>query len=65
MIENIILWLIIGAAAIYCGRRAYQTLSGRSKGCCGDCDPSRPAPQQIIPDLTKKDQKRDDQKDNP
>ena len=61
MVENIILWLIIGAAAIYCGRMAYLTFSGRSKGCCGDCDPSQPAPQQIIPDLTGKNNKKEKQ----
>ena len=59
MVENIILWLIIGAAAIYCGRRVYLTFSGRSKGCCGECDPGHPTPQQIIPDLSKRDEKDD------
>ena len=54
MIENIILWLIIGAAAVYCGRTAFLILSGRSKGCGCDCDPTEPSPQQIIPDISDK-----------
>lgn len=58
MFENIILWLIIGGAALYCGRTAYRTLSGKSKGCCGGCDCSAekvsPPLQQSLPDLTKK-----------
>ena len=53
MIENIILWLIIGAAAVYCGRTAYRTLSGRSKGCGCSCDPTEPTPQQVIPDISE------------
>ena len=60
MLENIILWLIIGAAAIYCGRRVYQTLSGRSKGCGCACDPTESTPQQIIPDISdKKDEEQE------
>ena len=63
MFENIILWLIIGAAAIFCGRTIYRTLSGKSKGCgCGcDCSEEKtsPPPQQSFPDLTgKKDKSR-------
>jgi len=54
MLENIILWVIIGAAAIYCGQRAYRTLSGRSRGCGCACDPSESTPQEIIPDITDK-----------
>ena len=59
MVENIILWLIIGAAAIFSGRTAYRTLTGRSKGCgscgsCDACDPGAPPPQQTLPDLTGK-----------
>ena len=61
MFENIILWLIIGAAAIYCGRKIYQTLSGRSKGCGCGCDPTEPTPQQIIPDIT--DKKKENEKE--
>lgn len=52
MLENIILWVIIAAAAIYCGRNVYRTMTGRSRGCA--CDPTDPPPQQIIPDLTDK-----------
>jgi hypothetical protein len=57
MFENIILWLIIIAATIYCGRNIYRTLSGKSKGCgCGcDCSEektSSPPLQQSFPDLT-------------
>jgi hypothetical protein len=46
MLENIILWLIIGAAALYCGRTIYRTLSGKSKGCgCGcACDEKQTSP---------------------
>ena len=58
MLENIILWLIIVAAAIYCGRRTYRTLSGKSKGCGCECDPTESTPQQIIPDIS--DQKEAD-----
>ena len=61
MLETIILWLIIGVAAIFCGRTIYHTLSGKSKGCgCGcDCSEEQTSPplQQDLPDLTgKKDQ---------
>ncbi|MDF1577345.1 MAG: FeoB-associated Cys-rich membrane protein [Desulfurivibrionaceae bacterium] len=64
MLENIILWLIIAGAALYCGRTIYRTLSGRSRGCgCGcDCGEERTSPplQQKFPDLTgKKDKPRD------
>jgi hypothetical protein len=64
MIENIILWLVIGAAAIFSGRTAYRTLTGRSKGCgsCNDCDVSSPAPQQSIPDLTGKKSEEEEEK---
>ena len=63
MLENIILWLIIGAAAIFSGRTAYRTLTGRSKGCgsCSDCD-AAPPPQQNIPDLTDKKSEDEEEK---
>ena len=58
MFENIILWLIIAIAAIYCGRTIYRTLSGKSKGCGCECDCSEnqtsPPLQQNLPDLTPK-----------
>ena len=54
MIENIILWVIIGAAAIYCGRNCYRIMTGKAKGCGCACDPTEPKPQQIIPDFTDK-----------
>ncbi|MEN8134783.1 MAG: hypothetical protein ABFS18_04510 [Thermodesulfobacteriota bacterium] len=60
MLENIILWLIITIAAIYCGRTIYRTLTGKSKGCAGcNCDCSEeeispPPLQQSFPDLTEK-----------
>jgi hypothetical protein len=59
MLENIILWLIIAAAAIYCGHRAYRTLSGKSRGCGCSCDPTEPTPQQIIPDITDQEDESD------
>ena len=64
MLENIILWLIIGAAAIFSGRTAYRTLTGRSKGCgsCSDCDAAAPAPQQTLPDLTDKKSEDEEEK---
>jgi len=53
MLENLILWLIIAAAALYVGRNLYRTFSGKSKCCTceGSCD--TPQPQQTIPDLKK------------
>jgi hypothetical protein len=54
MLENIILWVIIALAAIYCGRNVYRVMTGKSKGCCGDCDPTESKPQQSIPDFTDK-----------
>jgi|GEM_PF-1963664 len=58
MLENIILWLLIAAAAIYCGRTIYRTLSGKSKGCgCGcDCGEEKTSPplQNSLPDMTAK-----------
>lgn len=57
MWENIILWLIIAIAAIYCGRTMYRTLSGKSKGCGGGCNteqPDSPPLQQSFPDMTGK-----------
>lgn len=53
MLENIILWLIIGAAAFFAGRNLYRIFSGKSKGCTceGGCEPL--PPQQTIPDLKK------------
>ena len=59
MLENIILWVIIAAAAIYCGRNAYRIMTGRAKGCGCACDPTDPTPQQNIPDLTKRDAEED------
>ena len=54
MLENLILWLIIGAAAVYVGRSLFRTFSGRTKGCgCGSGSDSSP-PQQFIPDLKDK-----------
>lgn len=58
MLETIILWLIIAAAAIYSGRNIYRTLSGKTKGCgCGcDCGEERTSPplQQELPSLKGK-----------
>jgi hypothetical protein len=58
MLENIILWLIVGGAGVFCGRTIYRTLSGRSKGCgCGcDCSEEKTGPprQRSFPDLTTK-----------
>lgn len=54
MLENIILWVIIAVAAIYCGRNVYRTMTGKSRGCGCACDPTESTPQQIIPDLTDK-----------
>lgn len=58
MLENILLWLIVGGAGIYCGRAIYRTLSGKSKGCCGSCDCSTeqtaPPLQNSLPDMTGK-----------
>lgn len=58
MLENILLWLIVGGAGIYCGRTIFRTLSGKSRGCCGGCDCSSeettPPIQDSIPDLTDK-----------
>lgn len=53
MVENIILWLIIGAAAIYAGRNLYRIFSGKAKGCSCEGGCEVPPPQQIIPDLKK------------
>lgn len=64
MLENIILWLIIIAAAIFCIRTIYRTLSGKSKGCgCGcDCSEEKtaPPPQKSFPDLTNKEDNSED-----
>jgi hypothetical protein len=53
MLENLILWLIIGVAAYFAGRNLYRILSGKSKGCTCEkgCEP--PSLQQTIPDLKK------------
>lgn len=53
MLENLVLWLIITAAALYTGRRIYRIFAGKSKGCVceGGCNP--PSLQQSIPDLKK------------
>lgn len=62
MLENIILWVIIAVAAIYCGRNVYRILTGKSKGCGScSCDPTESEPQQILPDLTDKDKDTNEQ----
>lgn len=53
MLENIILWLIIGAAAVFAGRNLYRIFSGKSKGCSCEGGCEIPPPQQTIPDLKK------------
>lgn len=58
MLENLILWLIIAAAALYAGRNIYRVFSGKSKGCICE-DGCKTPPQQTIHDLKKpKDQGR-------
>ncbi|MCK4839063.1 MAG: FeoB-associated Cys-rich membrane protein [Desulfobulbaceae bacterium] len=65
MLENIILWLIITIAAIFCGRTIYRTLTGKSKGCgscscdCSETPTSSPPLQQSFPDLSGKKDKSD------
>ena len=54
MLENLILWLIIGAAGIYAGRNIFRILTGKSKGCSCDKSCEIPPPQQTIPDLKGK-----------
>lgn len=54
MLENLILWLIIGAAALYAGRNIFRILTGKSKGCSCETSCEIPPPQQIIPDLKGK-----------
>jgi hypothetical protein len=54
MLENLILWLIIGAAALYAGRNIYRILAGKSKSCSCENSCEIPPPQQIIPDLKAK-----------
>jgi hypothetical protein len=61
MLENLILWVIIAAAALYAGRSLYRILSGKSKGCTCENSCEIPPPQQIIPDLKNKDTDRDRQ----
>ncbi|NTV15565.1 MAG: FeoB-associated Cys-rich membrane protein [Desulfobulbaceae bacterium] len=53
MLENLVVWLIIGAAALYAGRNIYRIFSGKAKGCTCEkgCEP--PSLQQDIPDLKK------------
>lgn len=53
MWENLVLWLIIGAAALYAGRSIYRTFSGKSTGCTCEGGCESPSPQQTIPDLKK------------
>lgn len=53
MLENLLLWLIIAAAAFYCGRNIYRIFTGKSKGCTCEEGCEAPRPQQIIPDLKK------------
>lgn len=58
MLDNLILWLIIGAAGLYAGRGVYRLFTGKSKGCTCEEGCASPPPQQTIPDLKKpKDQK--------
>lgn len=59
MLENLILWLIIGIAVIYASRNIYRILTGKSKGCSceGGCEIQ--PPQQIIPDLKGQTAKKD------
>jgi hypothetical protein len=59
MLENLILWLIIGAAAIYAGRNIYRILSGKTKGCSCEAGCEIPPPQQTIPDLKGQPDKKD------
>lgn len=53
MLADLILWLIIIAAALYAGRNLYRTLTGKSKGCTCEGGCEAPPPQQTIPDLKK------------
>lgn len=53
MLENLILWLIIGAAAIFAGRNIYRIFSGKAKGCTCEGGCETPPPQQTLPDLKK------------
>ncbi|MBU0480405.1 MAG: FeoB-associated Cys-rich membrane protein [Proteobacteria bacterium] len=53
-IENILLWMIIGIAAVYALRSAYGIFKGKARGCgcdssCGDN--TKPMPQKSIPDM--------------
>ncbi|NTV12570.1 MAG: FeoB-associated Cys-rich membrane protein [Desulfobulbaceae bacterium] len=53
MWENLLLWLIIAAAAFYVGRNLYRIFSGKVKGCTCEGGCEAPSPQQIIPDFKK------------
>ncbi len=59
MLENLILWLIIGAAVLYIGRNIYRILTGKNKGCSCEGGCEIPPPQQIIPDLKGQKNKKD------
>ncbi|MBU0675394.1 MAG: FeoB-associated Cys-rich membrane protein [Proteobacteria bacterium] len=54
--ETIILWLIIGLAAVYAGRALIRIIQGKSKGCGCNSSPCSPSsPQQILPDFRSED----------
>ncbi len=50
MVANLILWFILGAAAVYAVRNLVRILSGKSRGC--NCDGGcEVPPQRTIPNL--------------
>ena len=54
MLEEILLWLIVVAAALYAARNFYRIFTGKSKGCSCDGGCDIPPPQKTLPDLKKK-----------
>jgi hypothetical protein len=35
--QKIIVWLIVGLAAVYTIVKFYRSFTGKSSGCCGEC----------------------------
>jgi len=59
MLENLILWLLIGGAAFYAGRNLYRILTGKTRGCTCEKGCGPPGLQQDIPDLKQPPKDRD------
>ena len=67
MWENIIVWIFVFGAALYCGRAIYRLFSGKSSGCgcddsCTGCDD--PSLQDTIPTLPESDEQKSQDKDD-